>query len=379
MNKKNNLKIAMIGHKSFPSRLGGIERVLTILCPLMVKKGHKVTCYNRSGIKSEADYKNQIKGNSYHKVRIKKVWTWNRKGFAAMTSSFAAALCAAFGNYDIVHFHAEGPCAAMWIPKLFGKRCIATVHGLDWQRDKWRKGFGAMYIKLGEKTLVKYADEIIVLSKGAQNYFREEYGRDTVFIPNGISRPKVREADLITKMYGLKKGEYFCSLSRLTEEKAIHHLIEAYKRIETDKKLVIAGASSDTDSYVNYLKNLAADNSNIIFTGFVSGAVLDELYSNAYTYILPSKLEGMPLTLLEAMSYGNAVIGSDILEIAEVMGGHGILFKKGNVADLAEKMQYFSDYPEVVEEYKCKSADYICNKYNWDDVVDATIKLYQGE
>ena len=101
MNKKNDLKIAMIGHKIFPSRLGGIERVLTILCPLMVEKGHKVTCYNRSGIKMEADYKDQVKGNSYHSVKIKKVWTWNKKGFAAMTSSFVAAVCAAFGKYDI--------------------------------------------------------------------------------------------------------------------------------------------------------------------------------------------------------------------------------------------------------------------------------------
>ena len=217
-----------------------------------------------------------------------------------------------------------------------------TIHGLDWARDKWKSGFGSKYIKFGEK-VTKYADEIIVFSKGVQDYFKETYGRDTILIPNGVSRPKVREADLIKEKFGLKKDSYICALSRLTEEKGIHYLIEAYQNVKTDKKLVIAGDTSDTDDYVKKLKELAAGNPNIIFTGFVSGKTLEELYSSAYVYVLPSKLEGMPLSLLEAMSYGNCVIGSDIAEIADVVEDKAVIFRKSDVEDLREKLQMVCD------------------------------------
>ena len=281
--------------------------------------------------------------------------------------------------YDIVHFHAEGPCTALWIPKLFRKRCIVTIHGLDWARDKWKSGFGSKYIKFGEKVAAKYADEIIVLSKGVQDYFKQTYGRDTILIPNGVSRPENVEADLLTKKFGLHKDDYICALSRLTEEKGIHYLIEAYQNVKTDKKLVIAGDTSDTDDYVMKLKKLAGNNPNIIFTGFVSGRTLEELYSNAYVYVLPSKLEGMPLSLLEAMSYGNCVIGSDIAEIADVVEDKAILFKKANVEDLKEKLQMVCDDVELVEKYKSEASGYICGRYNWEDVVSRTVEVYRGK
>ena len=379
LREKEQLNIAMVGHKVVPSRRGGIELVLTTLCPLLVKKGQVVTCYNRSGDLVENEYIGTVNNEYYEGVRLKNVWTIKKRGLSAMTASFSAAICTAFGKYDIVHFHAEGPCAALWIPKLFGKRCIATVHGLDWQRDKWKQGFGAKYIKFGERILAKYADEVIVLSKGVQQYFKNIYGRDTIFIPNGVVRPQNQEAKLITEKFGLKKDEYFCALSRLTEEKGIHYLIDAYQQIKTDKKLVIAGDTSDTDDYVKRLKDMAKGNPNIIFTGFVSGKLLDELYSNAYVYVLPSNLEGMPLTLLEAMSYGNAVIGSDIPEIADVVEDKAILFKKGNVKDLADKMQMLSDDNTFVQQMKAQTADFICEKYNWDDVAEATLLLYWGD
>ena len=163
----------------------------------------------------------------------------------------------------------------------------------------------------------------------------------------------------------------------MTEEKGIHYLIEAYQNVKTDKKLVIAGDTSDTDDYVKKLKELAGDNPNIIFTGFVSGKTLEELYSNAYVYVLPSKLEGMPLSLLEGMSYGNCVIGSDIAEIADVVEDKAVLFRKSDVKDLTEKLQMVCDDAELVEKYKSEAADYICSKYDWDDVVDRTLKLYR--
>ena len=374
--KTRKLRIAMIGHKVVPSRRGGIELVLTTMCPLMVKQGHEVTCFNRSGDKVEHEYVKTVKKDKYKGVRLKRVLTINKRGLAAMTSSFSAAIHAALGKYDIVHFHAEGPCAALWIPKLFRKRCIVTIHGLDWARDKWKSGLGSKYIKFGEKVAVKYADEIIVLSKSVQDYFKQTYGRDTILIPNGVSKPKKLEANLITEKFGLKKDDYICSLSRLTEEKGIHYLITSFL-LDTDKKLVIAGDTSDTDDYVQRLKKLAGNDPNIIFTGFVSGKLLNEIYSNAYIYVLPSNLEGMPLSLLEGMSYGNCVIGSDIAEIADVVEDKAVLFEKSNVKDLTEKLQLVCDDAELVEKYKSEAADYICEKYDWDDVVDRTLKLYR--
>lgn len=226
-----------------------------------------------------------------------------------------------------MHIHAEGPAFFAWLPKMFGKRVVVTVHGIDWQREKWQSGLGSKFIHQGEKNAAKYADEVIVLSKGVQDYFKETYGRETHFIPNGVNRPQIREASLITDKFGLKKDSYILFLGRLVPEKGIRYLVEAFKNVKTDKKLVIAGGSSDTDSFMEELKDLAKGDDRILFTGFVQGAMLDELYSNAYIYTLPSDLEGMPLSLLEAMSYGNCCLVSDIPECTEVVEDNCILVK----------------------------------------------------
>lgn len=294
-----------------------------------------------------------------------------------MSSSFFAALYSAFGKYDVVHIHAEGPAFFSWLPKMFGKRVVVTIHGIDWQREKWKSGFGSKFIRQGEKNAVKYADEIIVLSKGVQDYFRDTYGRETHFIPNGVNRPETREAGLITEKFGLTKDSYILFLGRLVPEKGIRYLVEAFKDVKTDKKLVIAGGSSDTDSFMMELKELAKDDNRIIFTGFVQGQMLDELYSNAYIYTLPSDLEGMPLSLLEAMSYGNCCLVSDIPECAEVVEDKALIFKKSDVDELREKLQDACDYPEKVKEMKAQAADFICKKYNWDAVINETMKLYR--
>ena len=374
---KDKLNIAMLGHKRIPSREGGIEIVVEELSTRMVEAGHSVTCYNRSGHHVSGKEFDGGSLEEYRGVKLKSVFTINRKGLAAMTSSFFAAICTVFGKYDVVHFHAEGPCAMLWLPKLFGKRCIATIHGIDWQRAKWG-GFASKYIRFGEKVAVEFADEIVVLSEGVQKYFADTYKRKTVFIPNGVNRPIIRSPQLIKEKYGLDKDEYILFLGRLVPEKGITYLIEAFKGITTDKKLVIAGGSSDTDTFMQELKQLAEGDSRIVFTGFVQGQILEELYSNAYVYTLPSDLEGMPLSLLEAMSYGNCCLTSDIAECAEVVEDKAILFKKSDIDDLKEKMQYACDNPDAVERLKNGAADFICQKYNWDDVVEQTLKLYQS-
>lgn len=314
--------------------------------------------------------------NEYEGISQKFVPTIEKKGLAAVSSSAFAALYCALGKYDVIHIHAEGPAFFTWLPKLFGKRVVVTIHGIDWQREKWKSGFGSKFIRQGEKNAVKYADEIIVLSKGVKKYFMDTYGRETHFIPNGVNRPEVREAKLITDNFGLEKDSYILFLGRLVPEKGIRYLVEAFKNVKTDKKLVIAGGSSDTDSFMKELKELAKGDDRILFTGFVQGALLDELYSNAYIYTLPSDLEGMPLSLLEAMSYGNCCLVSDIPECAEVVEDKALIFQKKNVEDLQEKLQDACDHPEMVMKMKNQAADFICAKYNWDEVVDKTLALY---
>ena len=371
------MKIAMIGHKRIPSREGGVEIVVEELSTRMVEKGHEVTCYNRRGkhVMNKNEKNKKIK--EYKGVKIKNVWTIDKKGLAAMTASFFATICALFSRAEVVHYHAEGPCAWMWIIKFFSrKRIVATIHGIDWQRAKWG-GFATKYIKHGEKVAVKYADEIIVLSKNVQDYFKKEYNRKTVFIPNGVSKPKIEKPKLIKEKFGLNKDDYILFLGRIVPEKGIHYLIDAYNNIKTNKKLVIAGGASDTDTYYQELKEKAEDNKNIIFTGFVQEKELDELYSNAYIYCLPSDLEGMPLSLLEAMSYGNCCLTSDIPECATVLEDKGVTFKKSDVNDLTKVLQKICDKEELVNNYKKESQDYILNKYNWDNVVDKTLELYK--
>lgn len=374
---KEKLNIAMFGHKRIPSREGGVEIVVEELSTRMAALAHNVTCYGRrghhvSGAKFDGTVFTEYKG-----VKIRSVCTLNKKGLAAVTSSFFAALRASFSKADVVHIHAEGPAFMCWMPKLFGKHVVVTVHGLDWQREKWKNGLGSKYIYWGEKMAVRFADEIIVLSRNVQEYFWDTYRRRTSWIPNGATRSECLEPEEIVKRFGVAKDDYILFLGRIVPEKGIHYLINAFKQVDTCKSLVIAGGASDTDDYMLYLKELAKEDDRIRFTGFVQGKVLEELYSNSYVYVLPSDLEGMPLSLLEAMSYGNCCLTSDIKECTEVTGEKGISFRKGDVADLAAKLQYLCDDVDVTQKYKSEAADYICKKYSWDAVVEETLTLYQ--
>lgn len=364
----------MFGHKRIPSREGGIEVVVEELATRMAALGHHVTCYNRAGHHVSGAQFDGAKADIYKGVNLKTVWTVDKKGLAAMTSSFSAAWQSACSNADVVHIHAEGPAAMCWIPKFKGKKVVVTIHGLDWQRSKWG-GFASKYIKWGEQEAVRRADEIIVLSRGVQDYFRKEYNRETIYIPNGVTKPVIREAKEITKRWGLEKDSYVLFLGRIVPEKGLQYLLEAWRDIYTDKKLVITGGSSDSDEFLTSLRKKAKD--DIIFTGFQQGLVLEELYSNAYIYTLPSDLEGMPLSLLEAMSYGNCCLVSDIPECAEVVADKAMTFSKGDSNSLRQKLQVLLDEQSLVKSYKESAADYICQKYNWDDVVSETLNIYE--
>ena len=264
-----------------------------------------------------------------------------------------------------------------WLPKLTGKRVIVTIHGLDWTRAKWHNGIASKCIKLGEKMAVRHADELIVLSNGMKQYFADVYGRETLLIPNGV--PSYQPcAPALIRRYGLEKDNYILYLGRIVPEKGEHYLIQAFKQLPTDKKLVIAGGASDSQEYLEELRQLAAGDDRIIFTGFVQGQLLAELYSNAYTYVLPSDVEGMPLSLMEAMSYGNCVLTSDIDECASVVQQHGVIFRHGDVNDLRDKLAALLANPAQVAKYKAEAPDYIARCHNWDTVAQRTMAIYRG-
>ena len=376
---KNSLRIAMLGHKRMPSHEGGIEIVVEELATRMVNLGHRVTCYNRMGHHvsgKEYDTDTQ-KCSEYKGVRIRHLPTISYKGLAAVSSSFFGCLFTAFGKYDIVHIHAEGPAAFCWIPRLLGKHVVLTIHGLDWARAKWQGSFASTYIKFAEKMGVKFANKVIVLNEHNRQYFKDTYGLETQLIPNGVSQAHTELPDLITKKFGLEKDGYILYLGRIVPEKGGHYLCDAYKNVETDKKLVIAGGSSDSEEYFNELKAASADDKRIVFTGFVDGKLRDELFSNAYAFVLPSDLEGMSLSLLEAMSYGNCVITSDIKECTDVTEGNGFVFRHGSVKGLQKILQYVCDNPDIVKINKKHVAEFIQERYNWDDVVSRTLDVYK--
>lgn len=377
------MKIAFIGHKRIPSREGGIEIVVDELATRMVDRGHQVIAYNRSGHNvAGSEFDGVANGHgkrfSYHGVNVVSVPTIEGKGLAALSSSFFATLQAIKARPDVIHYHAEGPCMMLRLAHWAGIRTVATIHGLDWQRAKWGK-FASTYLKFGERTAAKCADEIIVLSESMRQYFQEKYGRSTHFIPNGIEYGESVSEQEITEKYGLHKNDYVLFLGRIVPEKGVHYLIEAFSKLNTNKKLVIAGGASDSNEYYQHIQQMANQDSRVILTGFIQGQTLKELYSNAYIYVLPSDLEGMPLSLLEAMSYGNCCLTSDIPECAEVVEGHAATFQHGSVESLRKKLQELLENDDLVQHYKANAADYIVGKYNWDDVTDQTLNLYGGE
>lgn len=365
---EKKLKIAMLGHKRVPGREGGVEVVVEELATRMVKNGHDVTVYNRSkkGVKIGKEYKG---------VRIITIPTIEHKNTDAVVYSFFASLHALFGGYDVIHYHAIGPSAMLIIPHFFGKRTVVTVHGLNYKTPKW-KGFAEKYILMGEKIAARFADEIITLSKEQQRYFKEKYNRETRLIPNGTIIQSPKEPKEIVEKWSLNKNGYILFLSRVVPGKGLETLIEAYKQIDTDLPLIIAGDSEFVSDFRQQMHELAADDERIHFIGFVEGDTLVELYSNAKLFVFPSEAEGMPMCLLEALSYNTSCLVSDIPENVDV-GEHFVqTFNVGDVEHLKKQLEHcLENYDELFKE---NSADYIEEKYNWDCVVKQTLEVYEG-
>ena len=281
-------------------------------------------------------------------------------------------------GYDVVHFHATGPSLLSWVPRLTGVSTVVTVHGLDFLRAKWG-GLATMVLRAGAWTSANCPSQTIVVSNVLKDHYRKTYERETVHIPNGIEPPVQRELESL-KRFELEKDGYILSLGRLVPEKGIHYLIEAFRKVDTPLKLVIVGGDSLSGGYLEQLKALARGDERVVFTGPLYGADKDESFSNAKLFSIPSDLEGMPIAMLEAMSYGCPTLSSDIPECLEVFaekeGQIGFSFSQGDVESLKHQLEMMlgrNDLPSIGAAGK----EFVLENYNWDTITEQTLSVYK--
>ncbi|MBU4216810.1 glycosyltransferase family 4 protein [Candidatus Parcubacteria bacterium] len=366
------MRIIFIGQKGIPATYGGVEKHVEDLATRLVRDGHEVTVYTRKKYTSD-------KLKSYKGVELISLPSIATKHLDAISHTFLACLDVIFRQKaDVVHFHSIGPSLLTWMIKVFKPRTrlVATFHSQCYNHQKWGS-LAKFFLHMGEWMICTVPDKTITVSRSLTSYAAEKYGKTTTYIPNGVEVMAQKEADLIKK-WGLESGNYIVTISRLVRHKGIQYLIDAYKQIDTKKKLVIVGDGAFTDDYVHELKDLAGNNPNIIFTGNQSGEILQELFSNAFLFVQPSESEGLSIALLEAMSYGRPVLVSDILENVEIVNSVGFVFANKKVDDLTLKLRAVLLMDEaVLQENALKLKSIVANNYNWGNIVREIEVLYK--
>lgn len=345
------MKIAIIGTRGFLSRYSGVETSMSELAGRLAERENKLIIYCR-----EANI-----NRGYNNIRLVYLPTINSKHLSTFAHSLLSTMHVIFTNAEIVHFHGLGSAWFSFLPRLFGKKTVVIVHALDWKRKKWNL-LARLFLKLSEYPSVFSPNKVVVVAKTLKEYFEYKFKRLVYYIPNGVKIPildKKREADI----------PYILFVGRLVPEKGVHYLIDAFKAINKQLKIKIAGESSFTDSYVKYLKDISAGNKNIEFLGFLPVEKLSQLYRNAYLFVLPSEVEGSSVSLLEAMSYGLCVLTSDIKESKEIAQDCGYYFKAADCLDLGGKLEFLADNPDKVKESGKRARELVSRKYNWDSII----------
>jgi glycosyltransferase involved in cell wall biosynthesis len=361
------MKIAFIGQKGIPAKNGGVERYVESLATNLADLGQEVLVYNRR------DYADK---NVYKNIELVSLPALRSKHLEAISHTFLACLDVIRRPVDIIHFQSIGPASLIWLVKIFKPKTpiIFTFHCQDYYHQKW--GFFArLYLRLGEKIGCALADQIITISKELTEYVIREYRRTPIYIPNGADlRDKVEAQEI--KKWGLSDGNYITYIGRLVRHKGVHYLINAYRQITTDKKLVIVGDGAYTDDYVKELRQAATDNKNIVFTGNQSGRALAELYSNAYLFVQPSESEGLSIALLEAMGYKTACLASDIRANLEALGSAGLTFINTNTDDLRDKIKLTLSDPSLVAAKAAAGYERVKSYFNWSDITRRVLEVY---
>ena len=358
------MKIVVTGTRGIPNIMGGVETHCEELFPRMAKRGFDVTVIRR---------KSYVKDSltEWRGVKLIDIETPKKKSFEAIIHTFRAINEAKRLGADILHVHAIGPALLVPYAKMLGMKVVFTHHGPDYDRDKWGAAAKAV-LKLGERMGCMFADEVIVISDVIRNLIKEKYGRtkNVHLIYNGVSQPEVCDYPEYFKELGIEKGKYILGMCRFVPEKNLHHLVEAFSRIDSaDCRLVLAGDTDFEDDYSRGLKEMARKN-GVVLTGFIKGRRLHSLLTNCRAYCLPSSHEGLPIALLEAMSYGVKVIVSDIPANKEVSLPDSDYFPVGNVDALAEKLRAVISQP-------LRHIDYDMRKYDWEKIGDRVAEVYR--
>ena len=330
------MKVAMIGLKGVPALHGGIERHVEELGRGLARLGHDVTVYCRDHYTPP--------DASAEAVTLRRLPSVNTKHLDAWTHTLLASLDAAPRRFDVYHYHALGPATLAFIPRSLGKTVVVTVHGLDWQREKWGPVASA-YLRAGEWAAARLATRTVVVSRELQRYFARRYRRRTTYVPNAVGTPGPVDLRAL-EPYDLEAGQYLLTVGRLVPEKGIHLLLEAYRNVATDLPLVVVG----DDPHGKYLARLREEaDDRVRFVGYVYGPPLAAFFAGSYLYVQPSTLEGLSIALLEAMSYGAGVLASDIPPNVEALGDAGFYFPTGDVAALGEQLRRRVASPEDVK------------------------------
>ncbi|MFZ5365207.1 MAG: glycosyltransferase family 4 protein [Patescibacteria group bacterium] len=368
------MKIAFIGQKGIPTKFGGIERHAENLAVNLAQLGHEIFVYTRPWYTDK-----QLK--EYKGVRLISVPSIKTKHLDAISHAFFCSLHALFKSYDIVHYHGVGPSLAAWIPKLFKwkTKIIVTFHCRDSEHDKWGS-IARFFLRLGEWLAIAIPDETITVSQSLQKYCQRQYHKKTIYIPNGADIPDMVGDNIIFEKFGLRRNSYLLIAVRLVRHKRLDLLINAFKNIKTEKRLVIAGGSAFTDDYVASIKKLAADDKRILFTGYQSGESLSQLFANALVFVHPSDLEGLPVSVIESMSFAVPPLVSSIPEHLELIPDdlHSYLvFKQGSVGDLEIKLSRLIQNTNWLPTFGQRLRELVKENYNWQNIAFSTEKLYK--
>ncbi|MFC1641056.1 glycosyltransferase family 4 protein [Patescibacteria group bacterium] len=365
------MKIAFLGQKGIPATYGGVERYVEELSTRLARRGHNVLVYTRP-------YYSPNTEKLYKGVHIQKIPTVQAKHLDTILHTFFSTLHLLFKKVDVIYVHSVGPALLIPVIRLLKPRAkvVSVFQCRDDLHAKWG-GFASMILRLGAWMACKTPHATVTSSRELQAFAKNKYRVETVQIYNGVPRAKTPGSDMIQENYGLDPDSYFLVVSRLVEHKNIHRIIEDFKKISTDKKLVIAGGSAYTNKYEEELRELASDDDRIMLLGFVSGQPLWQLYQNCYTYIHASQSEGMPFSVLEAMSYGRGIIASDIQEHREALGQYGTYFNLKNSHDLIDKLDYAIANPEIMNSYGRELRERSTQLFDWDIITDEVEILFQ--
>jgi glycosyltransferase involved in cell wall biosynthesis len=368
----SGLRVAMIGQRGVPATFGGVEHHVEEIGARLASRGHEVSVYCRTNY--GCDHPSRYRG-----MHLRHLPTLPTKHFDAIAHSGVSTLAAIARRHDIIHYHALGPGLITFLPRMIGRaRVVQTVHGLDDQRAKWGKGAQTV-LRAAQWMSAHVPDTTIVVSRALAEHYAARHDRSTAYIPNGVAEPKPQPPAAIRARFGLERGGYVLFVGRLVPEKAPDLLVRAFRHLPGSTKLVIAGGSAYTDGYVADLHQLGAADPRVVFTDYVYGPLLAELYSNAAAFVLPSRLEGLPLTLLEAASYGIPVVASDIpphVEVLEYEGAGRRMFPSGDELELAAALDRVLADPAGERAGAATLRDRVLQSYRWDQVTSDTESVY---